>query len=207
MRVLFLSTSKNLVSSTDITSQVLGVYLDQNARGIQFDGHELLSNIQNIKPGRNDAAEYQILVSQLLQEVFDSSLSAPRLEVTNISGTSRYDIVFFNRAERGFWHDIKLNWGNNLVIFDAKNKLQLKPPDADQMLRYSSPWRGRVLFIVCRTSQSKGFALRAAEYLKEHKICILVITDNDLAIMFTMKQQGNDPTLIVEKLYRERLQN
>ena len=75
------------------------------------------------------------------------------------------------------------------------------------MLRYSSSWRGRVLFLVCRKSQSKGFVARVSEYLKEHNICILVITDNDLEMMFIMRQQGHDPTSIVEGLYRERLEN
>ena len=94
MRDLFLTTSKSLISATDIESQILGVFLNKNAEGLRFNGHELLSKIQDIKPGRNDAAEYQLLVSQLLHEIFDNSLSAPRLEVTNSSGTSRYDIFF-----------------------------------------------------------------------------------------------------------------
>jgi hypothetical protein len=111
--------------------------------------------------------------------------------------------VFLNRAEKGFWHDIKVNWSNSLVIFDAKNKTELKPSDADQMLRYASAWRGNVLFLVCRKRQSKSFSLRTTEYLKEKRVCIIVLTDGDLEEMLDMKQQGSDPTVIIEKLFRE----
>lgn len=55
--------------------------------------------------------------------MFTPQLDEPHLEVSNESGLSRYDIVFSNRAERGFWHDIKMSRGNFIGIFDAKNKM------------------------------------------------------------------------------------
>jgi hypothetical protein len=206
VRDLFLTASQRLMSSARVSSQVLAVFLHDNAIGTQFSGPELLSEFRKILPGRNHAANYQVLVAKALGEIFDGSLFEPHYEVTNSSGASRYDIVFMNKAERGFWHDLKINWGNNLVIFDAKNKGELKPSDADQMLRYSSSLLGRVLFVVCRKSQSKTFAKRAADYLNKHKVCILVLTDSDLETMLTAKLQSRDPTSVVEGLYRERLE-
>ena len=112
-----------------------------------------------------------------------------------------------NRAERGFWHDIKVSRENSIVIFDAKNKRELSPSDADQMLRYSGRWRGYVIFLVCRNKPSQSFNTRTADLLKVHGVCLIVLSDEELEAMYALKQQGNDPTIVIERLYRERIES
>lgn len=164
------------------------------------------NSLSKIKPGQRQAAEYQRLVAKILHEAFTPRLDEPHLEVLNESGASRYDIVFMNRADRGFWHDIKVSRGNSIVIFDAKNKNDLSPSDADQMLRYSGPWRGNVIFLVCRDEPSKAFTTRSADLLKEKGMCLIVLSDRELEEVSSLKQSGGDPTIVIERLYRERIE-
>lgn len=112
-----------------------------------------------------------------------------------------------NSAMSGFWHDIKVSRGNSIVIFDAKNKLALRPADADQMLRYSSNWRGKVIFIVTRNEPSRSFLSRTADMLKEKQVCLLVLCDKHLEQMLALKEQGADPATVIEGMYRERIES
>lgn len=181
--------------------------LYQYAISLQYNGHELLDELKEIQPGIKQAIEYQLHVARFLENLFESHLSQPHLEVINDSGISRYDIVFFNKSQHGFWHDLKVTRGNAIVIFDAKNKNDLVPADADQMLRYSSDWRGNVLFIVCRKPTSEAFKIRASALVKEKNVCILVLSDSDLEEMLLLKDQQNNPIQVIEKRFREIIEH
>lgn len=206
MRVAFLEAVDRLDEQED-TAVLRKMMLHSHAESLEYHGPSLTSDLENINPGRAQASEYQQLVAKVLHEVFAPTLDEPRLEVSNESGSSRYDIVFMNRAERGFWHDIKVARGNAVVIFDAKNKKELVPSDADQLLRYSGPWRGKVVFIACREPPTDSFSTRCADLLKEKEVCLLTISDTNLKEMHSLKRQGADPTIVVERLFRQRVES
>jgi hypothetical protein len=189
--------------SGDLTS---ALFLEYNVEHLEYHGLDLLCDLRRIQPGKSSAMDYQRIVGQILAILFRPDLSHAHLEISNESGISRYDIVFLNKAQSGFWHDLKVTRGNAIVIFDAKNKNNLVPTDADQMLRYSSDWRGNVLFIVCRKPASKSFNARLCELLKEKKVCVLVISDSDLEEMLILKEQGNDPIQVIEKTFMKRIE-
>jgi hypothetical protein len=168
-------------------------------------GEAFLLQLRAIQPGRQAAEQYQRIVFDFLDYLFKPDLSSPRLELTNDSQISRYDILFANRARRGFWHDLKLSWGNNIVIFDAKNKKSLVPSDADQLLRYSGEFKGRVLFLVCRSDPPKAYETRPVQLLKDHGVCILVLSDADLEKMYHLRVQGMDPAEIIEEKLTRRI--
>ena len=180
--------------------------LHAHARSLVYHGPNLSDDLARIERGHAQASQYQQFVAKVLHEALSPDLDEPHLEVSNESGTSRYDIVFLNRAQRGFWHDIKVTRGNSVVIFDAKNKTELTPSDADQLLRYSSAWRGKVVFIVCREPPSPSFSVRCSDLLKEHGVCVLVISDSDLVEMHSLHRQGSNPTVVIERLFRKRIE-
>lgn len=180
--------------------------LRSHAEALEYHGPTIHDDLSRIDPGRKQAGDYQRLVAKILHELFTPDLDEPHLEVSNESGSSRYDVVFMNRSNKGFWHDIKISRGNATVIFDAKNKRSLLPSDADQMLRYSSQWRGTVVFIVCRERPSNSFMTRTADLLKEKQVCLVVLNDQSLEEMYALRQQGKDPTIVVERLYRSRIE-
>ena len=207
MRQFFLKSIEHIGSEGNQYSLVRRMALRSHASALEYHGRSISQDLIKIKPGQRQAAEYQSFVAKTLHEIFHPHLDEPHLEVSNESGSSRYDIVFMNRAERGFWHDIKMSRGNSIVIFDTKNKRKLQPSDADQMLRYSGPWRGQVIFIVCRDQPSDSFRTRCADLLKEKGVCLVVISDQDLEEMHTLAEQSQDPIIAIEKLYRERIES
>ena len=178
-------------------------FLRSNALALQFHGQDAITCLRTIKAGRRQASEYHVLSARILEETLSPHLSEPHSEVTTEERQSRYDTVFMNRAEAGFWHDIKVSRGNSVVVFDAKNKRRLSPADADQMLRYSGRWRGSVVFVITRSEPSASFLRRTADLLKEKDVCLLVLSDKELEEMLLLKHQGDDPTIVVERLYRE----
>ena len=165
-----------------------------------------IQEVRELEPGGKSATRYQALVSQVLHGLFYPDLDEPNTELKNKIGTSRYDVTFINRAKSGFWHHIKLSRDNPIVIFDAKNKTALRPSDVDQMLRYSSPWRGMVIFIVCRQRPGAAITRRLAYTLAEKDVCIIVLSDDDLQQMVALKSRGESPERVVERLYRERIE-
>jgi hypothetical protein len=230
MRQFFLDSITRVDNSPSVYSLLRKMALRSHAKALEYHGSKrredhpakdtpvsakieieppvpnIGNNLSKIKTGQKQAAEYQRLVAKILHETFSPQLDEPHLEVSNESGASRYDIVFMNRADRGFWHDIKFSRGNSIVIFDAKNKNELSPSDADQMLRYSSPWRGNVIFLVCRNTPSKAFTTRSADLLKEKGVCLIVLSDRELEEIYSLKQKGSDPTIVIERLYRDRIE-
>jgi hypothetical protein len=206
MRQFFLESIDHVDQDVDQYAILRSMALLSHAEALVYHGPDIRRDLNKIKPGQKQAAEFQVLVAKILHEVFCPHLDEPHLEVSNESGSSRYDIVFMNRAEHGFWHDIKISRGNAIVIFDAKNKRKLEPSDADKMLRYSGPWRGEVLFLVCRYPPASSFTTRAADLLKEKGICLVVLSDQQLEEMHTLRQHGSDAAVVVERLYRERIE-
>ena len=206
MRFYFREEAARLALDLQPMHLMRALMLTQLADAVEIKTHNLLAELRSLRPGKKDAIAYQGLVARILECLFHPDLSQPDLEVSNVSGSSRYDIVFSNRAREGFWHDLKMSWRNNVVIFDAKNKIRLSPSDCDQMLRYSSGWRGNLLFIVSRRTSSKAFERRACEMLKEKEVCLLTVCDSDLENMFLLKEQGNDPVQVVEDKFRNRIE-
>ena len=210
IRETFLSIAQGAklkFSSSDNSFELFhaAAFARTNAEAVEYFGPTLVAELCKIEPGRLGARRYQQVVAEMLSQIFYPDLDESSIEVHSDSGLSRYDIVFSNRAERGFWHDIKISRGNSLVIFDAKNKRVLRAADADQMLRYSGPWRGQVIFIVCRRKPSPMFTRRTSDLLKERDCCLIVLDDHDLRDLYQLKLQGSDPSVLVEKLYRERI--
>lgn len=227
MREFFLKSFDHVDKSPSEYSMMRKVALRSHAKSLVYYGPDIqfepsktkidrketmtaernvISELREIMPGHRNAAKYQQYVAKILHGLFSPHLDEPHFEVSNESGSSRYDIVFWNRAERGFWHDIKVSRGNSIVLFDAKNKKELVPSDADQMLRYSGDWRGHVIFIVCREKPSRSFVTRMADLLKEKGVCLIVVSDGELEEMQILKHQGEDPTTVIERLFRERIE-
>jgi hypothetical protein len=176
------------------------------SEGVTYAGSTYASRLGAIQTGRKQAYDYQQIVADILSYLFSEDLAQPHMEVENASGTSRYDIVFLNKAGDGFWHDMKIMQGNSLLIFDAKNKKNLVPADADQMLRYASDWRGNIVFMVCRKEPNAAFLRRTREMLSEKRVYLLVLTDCDLENMLVLKGQGSDPATVIEDKYRALLE-
>jgi len=207
MRFYFLHEARRILQSRDVNMWLRLLCLHRLAETVRYCGSNLGEQLHSIEQGRKQAYKYQSLVADILSHLFSKDLGIPQMEVETRSGTSRYDIVFFNKAREGLWQDLKIAHGNSLVIFDTKNKMCLSPSDADQMLRYSSDWRGKVLFIVTRKKPSSNFETRVNEMLKEKNVCLLILTDSDLEDMLILKDQGNNPMNVIEDKLMSRLQS
>jgi CheY-like chemotaxis protein len=164
----------------------------------------IMKQLSELPTGRQHARTYQLLITRTLEWLLYPALMDPHVEAKG--NISRYDIVFFNKAESGFWRDLKLTRGNAVVIFEAKNKMRLEPTDADQVQRYSGKWRGQVVFLVTRQLIDSPFRSRTRVILQEFGVCILVISNDDLQKMVELKLQGADPTLIIEEIFRKAIE-
>jgi hypothetical protein len=59
--------------------------------------------------------------------------------------------------------------------------------------------------MVCRGQPSMAFTARAADLLKEKGVCLIVLSDAELQAIVALREQGDDPAIVVERLYRQRI--
>lgn len=130
----------------------------------------------------------------------------------------RRDLVFRNRATRGFWADAKRLYDAEGVIVDAKNYGE-KEIDGGTVYSFSKYLKehglGRLGFIVAREvpSQTQAPASmneRLASAIEQQKSLwrdsphrmIILLGEEDLVKMLNMKISGQDPTdLLSDRIY------
>ncbi|HEY6181750.1 MAG TPA: hypothetical protein VIW67_05855, partial [Terriglobales bacterium] len=73
------------------------------------------------QPGREQAADYQRLVLEILNFLFNPELIDGQPEVRTIDGTERRDIIFTNDSDESFWTYVRTTHDNVIIMFEAKN--------------------------------------------------------------------------------------
>jgi hypothetical protein len=75
-------------------------YIDEDACK---EAELLKEKLRAIRPGREHAAEYQQLVLEILNYLFNPELIDGQPEVRTVDGTERRDIIFTNDSDESFW--------------------------------------------------------------------------------------------------------
>lgn len=94
-------------------------YVDEDACK---EAEALKGKLAAIRPGREQAAEYQRVVLEILNYLFNPELIDGQPEVRTIDGTAeRRDIIFTNDSDESFWTYVRTNHDGILIMFEAKN--------------------------------------------------------------------------------------
>ncbi len=109
-------------------------------------------------------------------------------------GIEMRDLVFANRAESGFWNDLKIKYSASEIVVDAKNKDEITRDDLRQLYCHLQPALRFWGFIVCRSAQSPTINAFNRTLFRNfgHSRGILILSDDDLRRMVQLKMLGQN---------------
>lgn len=168
------------------------------------ESENLKIKLRGLATGEDQATEYQYLVLEILNFLFNPELIDGEPEVRTIDGTERRDILFTNDSDRSFWAYLRTEHSAIILLFEAKNTKQVTNIHLNQTGTYLGDRIGRVGFIVTRSPLKEAQKRKAFSIYNDSspRKIILALSDKDLENMLDMKCKGEDPMRYVQKLYR-----
>ena len=177
-------------------------YIDQAARD---EAEALKQKLRDTAPGREQAENYQRLVLEILNFLFNPELIDGQPEVKTIDGTERRDIVFTNDSDESFWEYIRAEHAGILVMFEAKNVTTLELAAINQAATYLGDRIGRLGVIVTRSAVPEGVQRKAFSVWNDsapNRKVILVLSDDHLYELLDVRGNDGSPTQWLQRHYR-----
>lgn len=175
---------------------------DERARGDEF-----ISRIQAMQSGSATASDYQRLVYDILNFLFEPNLTDGKMEVETHLRTERRDIIYVNEAERSFFEYVRSTYGSMFVLFEIKNVQKMGLDHINQTAAYLGARLGMLGFIVTRHAPGENIILKTYSIYNDSpatpRKTILIVTDTDLITMIQMKRNGQPPAGHLQQLYRD----
>ncbi|MCB0253589.1 MAG: hypothetical protein KDI55_07665, partial [Anaerolineae bacterium] len=127
---------------------------------VQMHGPMIQNQVQelekSIRVGQEQCHEYEDFIRVIVNFLFIDHLGEATLQARTKpenEGTEIRDVICQNRAEAGFWKDLKDKYSCSEIVFEAKNTNELTRDNLRQIYCYLKPALGFWGFIVCRTEQ------------------------------------------------------
>jgi hypothetical protein len=163
--------------------------------------------LSQIPTGTKASGDYQRLVFEIVNFLFEPELTDGRMEEQTYLKTERRDIIYTNESDRSFWQYIRQTYASTLVMFEVKNVSELERGHINQVAGYLGARLG--MFGVIATREPAPMNIVRKTYViyndtpsMPRKI-ILVLSDADLLAMMQQKLAGADPTKHVQRIYRD----
>lgn len=179
---------------------------DTDLTEVRSAGQQFIDRLDSMPHGLADASEYQRLVYEILNFLFEPELTGGRMEVATYLGTERRDIIYWNEAEQSFWAYVRSTYLSPLLMFECKNVQALAADHINQTATYLGARLGMIGFIITRNTppeavQRKAFSVYNDSLTLPRKM-ILIISDDDLRSMIQQRAEGGTPTRHVRDVYR-----
>jgi SAM-dependent methyltransferase len=152
-----------------------------------------IAKLKKIKPGRDQAIEYQKLVRLILAKIFDGQFSKIRFEESLYEKRKRVDLIAINSATRGFFeelsskHQVKCGY----IPIECKNyKINLGNPEFDQIGGRLNEKFGLFGLLVYRGGGA-AVALKHCQDRLDDRKHIIALDDSDLVNLLKLRQGGD----------------
>ena len=185
-----------------VDPSLMAVKLSQNDNGIE----EALLRLDTIQTGIVYAGEYQKIVRQLSEFIFDQVLVNFASEYNMDSGRGRIDIIADNCANGGFFYDARQQYQATSVPMECKNYSgDLGNDEFNQMADRLGPKSTRLGIVFCRKVKDKKSVGKhlADRWLRQDKM-MLLIDDPVLKYLTQLRLAGNYESIEKELKLIER---
>jgi len=161
--------------------------------------HEVKNMGESIPVGQEHCHDYEDQIKVIVNFLFIEHLGEANLQERTESGnegTEIRDIICQNRAEVGFWKDLKSKYSCSEIVIEAKNTIELTRDNIRQIYCYLKPALGFWGFIVCRAEQPPKVHAYNRTLFKNfsQQRGVLIISDSDLQKMVEIKMNRRDPS-------------
>ncbi len=159
-------------------------------------GKRLIAELNNIPSGKEGWAGFETKCIEILEYLFEKDLTLWDKQTRTDDGISRFDLICRIVPTDDFWRTLVQSFNSRYVLFEFKNYNDGLP--AGQIYtteRYLYPKALRGTSIVIARNGATGSALAAAKgALRESGKLLLIISENDLKEMLTLKDKGDSPS-------------
>jgi hypothetical protein len=177
-------------------------YIDEDACK---EAEALKQRLSSIPPGRESAADYQYMILEILNYLFNPDLIAGEPEVRTIDGTERRDIIFTNDSDESFWEYIRTTHDGILLMFETKNMEALDISAINQTSTYLGDRIGRLGIIVTRQITSEAIRRKIFSVWNDSspRKVILTLCDAEIQELLDLRCRGGSPTKWMQAHYRK----
>jgi hypothetical protein len=177
-------------------------YIDEDACK---EAQALRDKLAAIQPGREQAAEYQRVVLEILNYLFSPELIDGQPEVRTIDGTERRDIIFTNDSDESFWTYVRTSHDGIFIMFEAKNTNDLGLAEINQTATYLGDRIGRLGIIVTREAPKENVQRKIFSIWNDsapNRKVILTLSDEQLRELLELRCRDLSPIKWMQKHYR-----
>jgi hypothetical protein len=156
-----------------------------------------------VPPGPKDFQAFEHIVRVVFNFLFIGELGEGKAQSRTEpedEGIEIRDLVFANKAQSGFWNDLKIKYSASEIVVDAKNKDEITRDDLRQLYCYLKPALGLWGFIVCRSAQSPTINAFNRTLFRNFAQSrgVLILCDDDLRRMVQLKVHGQNPATYLQ---------
>jgi hypothetical protein len=188
---------QNIIVNTSISDFRFGTsgYLGEIPEGMDITTYtekinDVESRLDSLKPGRQDATEYENVVGEIIRLCFFRSLVNVAAKSRSFDSHTIKDWIASNRAYGGFWEMIRYRWNASQVIWECKNYIDLKAEDFHQMAYYTNDSLGNFAIVVFRGQLEPKYYPHLNRILKDKKTFVLLLGDRDLKVFLRQAKAG-----------------
>ena len=177
-------------------------YIDEDACR---EAESLKERLVALPSGRERAADYQCLILEILNYLFNPELIDGQLEVRTVDGTERRDIIFTNDSDESFWDYVRTAHDAIVVMFEAKNTDELDLAAINQTATYLGDRVGRLGVIVTRRTPTESIRRKIFSVWNDsspNRKVILTLTDEHIRQLLDQRCHDESPTTWMQKHYR-----
>lgn len=169
--------------------------------------NELMGNVKQLKPGKENATKYEKAIEKLLSALFYPSLSSPELQRKINEGRKRVDLVYNNIATYGFFAWLGSHYNAPYIFLECKNySSDPENPELDQLSGRFSRERGDFGLLICRRIDNRDLLRkRCIDTANAGRGFIIALDDSDLESLVNDRiiNVYREKYIILQKMFDE----
>lgn len=156
---------------------------------------QLCIELNSISCGRANWSAYERKCIDILKYLFEEDLSLWEEQNSTDDGLSRFDLICRIKSKDDYWKFLIKAFNTRFLLLEFKNYCD--PIGQNQIYTterylYNKALRS-VAIIIAKNGASRKAEIAAKGALKEHGKLILIISDDDLCRMLSLKANGDNP--------------
>lgn len=160
---------------------------------------ERIGILAEIGVGNKDANRFHKISFDNIIHIFGDRVSNPFREKDINDKRKRIDIVFDNNDKDGFFHKLNVLYHVKCpkILVECKNYgEEIGNPELDQLQGRFNSFRGRFGILLCRSiKDKKSLVLRCKDVLRDNGGYIIVLDDNDIALLLNYKEANEEKNI------------
>lgn len=159
--------------------------------------------LNECKPGKEDEKRYEDICTDIIKYLFETEFFQMSDQYKTGDNLFRMDMICSLKGTTEFWKFLMQFFNTKFVVFEYKNyteKISQNLVFITSKYLYPSALRN-VAFIISRNGLDKNAETVVNSKIKNDKMLIVDLTDEDLLVMVSLKDEGKEPSdYLLEKV-------